>query len=158
MLKKISIFLLAMICLYTISACEVSNDKSKKLPSGTVTINNHVFAVEVAENDVTRAQGLSGRATLGEGKGMYFVFPTATVQSFWMKEMHFPLDMIWINDNQVVGVTADIPPPAAGTKLQDLKHYTSTQPANAVLELDVGSAAASHIQAGDKVIFSRAES
>ncbi|HVV68078.1 MAG TPA: DUF192 domain-containing protein [Gammaproteobacteria bacterium] len=129
-----------------------ANAKSNPLPLGTVKINSIVYQVEVADNDATRMQGLSGRSALGKNKGMYFVFPYAKTLSFWMRDMQFPLDIVWIKDQVVIGISRNIPPPAPGTLLQDLAHYISPQPADRVLELNAN--AASTIQIGDTVVFS----
>jgi hypothetical protein len=54
---------------------------------------------------------LSDRTTLAADSGMLFVFDTPGQYGFWMKDMRFPLDMVWINaDKTVAGVTKDILP------------------------------------------------
>src|SRR3989344_9082121 len=55
--------------------------------------------VEVADSEVERAQGLSGRKVLAEQTGILFVFPTAEQHAFWMKDMNFALDIIWLDKN-----------------------------------------------------------
>jgi uncharacterized membrane protein (UPF0127 family) len=152
MLKKSITLLFA--CFFIISAYGAAQNNQSKLPLGIVSINHAVFQVEIADNDATRMQGLSGRLALGKDKGMYFVFPFARTLSFWMKDMRFPLDIVWIKDNAVIGVSRDILSPASGTALQDLKRYNSPQPADSVLELDAGSARAAGIEVGNKVVFS----
>lgn len=147
MLKKL-ITLALLTCFFIMGT--YAAPKNDLLPLGTVEINKVVYQVEVADNDVARMQGLSGRSSLGKNKGMYFVFPYAETLSFWMKDMQFPLDIVWIKDQVVIGVSRNIPPPAPETTLQDLIHYVSPQPADSVLELNAN--AASNIQIGDKVV------
>ena len=52
--------------------------------------------MDLADTPEKRFQGLSGREILEEGTGMLFVFQEERQHTFWMKDMRFPLDMIWI--------------------------------------------------------------
>ncbi len=56
-----------------------------------------MIAVEVVKSPAERTLGLSGRESL-EG-GMWFVFPKADHYAFWMKDMKFPIDIIWVGDD-----------------------------------------------------------
>src|SRR4051812_1798797 len=68
-----------------------------------INIAGQHVVVDLATTPTTREQGLSGRAALPENHGMLFVFDTPGVYPFWMKDMNFPIDMIWIsNDMKVV--------------------------------------------------------
>jgi uncharacterized membrane protein (UPF0127 family) len=94
-----------------------------------------VIHAEIADTDASREQGLSDRPSLPVDSGMLFVFDTPGQYGFWMKDMHFPLDMVWINvDKTVAGVTKDILPST----------YPSIFPPpnsiSYVLEINVGSA------------------
>ncbi len=67
--------------------------------------------VAVAKTPETRTQGLSGYTSLGADKGMLFIFPTPGEPDFWMKDMNFPLDMVWINSSRkIIGVSSNISP------------------------------------------------
>lgn len=58
--------------------------------------------LEVADTSDTREKGLSYRKDIGEFDGMLFIFPELSYQTFWMKDMNFDLDMIWLDENGVV--------------------------------------------------------
>lgn len=96
--------------------------------------------LEVVSSPSSITQGLSGRETLGSD-GMLFVLPTTTTPQFWMKEMKFDLDLIWIKENTVIDITANVPHPAPGTNLQDLPLYSPPESVDMVLELEAGKAA-----------------
>ena len=105
---------------------------------------------QVADDAAERAQGLSGRPRLARNAGMYFVLPDTTTR-FWMKGMRFPLDMLWIRDDRVVDVTARAPKPRPGTAESRLPLYSSSRPADRVLEVNAGWAKRNGVQVGDSV-------
>src|SRR4026208_1251957 len=74
----------------------------------TVTINGHTLNIEIAQTQIEREKGLSGRDTLPENSGMLFVFDKPDYYAFWMKDMKFPLDFIWIRDQKVVQITEGV--------------------------------------------------
>jgi len=77
----------------------------------SISVPAGVIHAEIADTDASREQGLSDRASLPADNGMLFVFDTPGQYGFWMKDMRFPLDMVWINaDKTVAGVTKDILP------------------------------------------------
>lgn len=110
-------------------------------PKGTIK-------VMVADTDASREQGLSYRSSLPANQGMLFVFDDPGMYAFWMKDMHFPLDMVWINsDKMVVGVSRDLSPDT----------YPSTfpppSPVPYVLEINAGSADKLGLVSGAKIDF-----
>lgn len=60
------------------------------------------FRLELAANDAARARGLSHRAGLPADAGMWFVMPAPGKHGFWMKDMAFPIDLVWIGDDLTV--------------------------------------------------------
>ena len=124
------------------------------LPIGTVVIANTQFSVEVAANSDSRSTGLSYRDSLQPKAGMLFLMPREGAQTFWMKEMRFPLDIVWIGaDCRVTGVTPDIPFPTPGTASSDLPRYKSPDGTLYVLEINAGLAAELGITEGTKATF-----
>ena len=118
-----------------------------------VAIGEFAWTVELALTPQEQAQGLSGRAELPPGAGMLFVYDTEGRRSFWMPDMNFPLDMVWINgDCQVVDVTRDAPPQAPGQSLDDLPRY-SVDNAQYILEINAGESATYGITPGAPVKF-----
>ena len=70
--------------------------------SSKVILKEKTFFVEIADTDQRRALGLSGHAPLSENQGMLFIFDTPAVYEFWMKDMKFALDIIWIDENMKI--------------------------------------------------------
>lgn len=118
-----------------------------------ISINNTPFFVEIADTDEKRTQGLSGRDNMPENRGMLFVFGTNNTYSFWMKDMRIPLDFIWIDENTVVDITENIPPPDSDQKDSRLPLISPGSPVNKVLEVNAGFVAQHNIKTGDVVSF-----
>ena len=116
-----------------------------------VAIDGVTFTAEIASTTLEQTRGLSYRASLGPNDGMLFIFPIGAVQAFWMKDMNFPLDMIWISGNTIAGFTENIPAPASGTPIWSLPVYSSPPNTDKVFEVNAGTVAKYHIKVGDTV-------
>jgi uncharacterized membrane protein (UPF0127 family) len=68
----------------------------------TLLLDGQQIHVSVADTDAERQQGLGGRAGLAYDEGMLFIFDTDGRYSFWMKDMLFPIDMLWLGDDGTV--------------------------------------------------------
>jgi hypothetical protein len=76
----------------------------------TVRIKNLPMNVIVADTPELRQKGLSGRDEIG-AQGMLFVFDKADYHGIWMKDMRFPIDVIWIGEDlKVISVTRNLSP------------------------------------------------
>lgn len=58
--------------------------------------------LEPATTDAARQKGLGGRDKLDAGSGMLFIFDRPDTQCIWMKDMRFPLDIIWLDGTKTV--------------------------------------------------------
>ncbi|MBT4349902.1 DUF192 domain-containing protein [bacterium] len=142
MSKSIKLLFLAFSCLI-ITAC------GQQVNTVTIVVHDAKFIVEIADTDVSRQQGLSGRKSLADDQGMLFVFEDVKVRNFWMKEMNFPIDIIWLIGNEIIAWEAAVPIPLAGQNLGDLPSYRSPQPINRVLEVSAGTIARLNLKVGD---------
>lgn len=118
--------------------CTLPRQPIVVLPNGTVV------GVEIADSDVERIAGLSGRAGLASGRGMLFLHEESAVQSYWMKGMAFPIDIIWIDGDEIVGFVE-----AAQPEEPPLTIYTSSEPVDKVLEVSSGFVAENGLKIGD---------
>lgn len=118
-----------------------------------VTIGAFTWPVELALTGAEQAQGLSGRAELAAGSGMLFVWNQESRRSFWMPDMNFPLDLVWLNGEcAVLQITAEAPPQAPGQSRADLPRYT-VDGVQYVLEINAGEAARRGVNVGDRAQF-----
>lgn len=109
-----------------------------------LNINNAPVTAEIARSAGARSRGLSGRASLNPNQGMLFVFPSDTRPGFWMKEMNFTIDIVWIDSHgTVVGIISHLKPDSYPQK------FYPSQPIRYVLELPAGLADQLQLKTGD---------
>ena len=102
----------------------------------------------MALTDTKREQGLSARVVLAENNGMLFIFDRSGVYPFWMKDMNFPIDIIWLDENlKVVYIKKDARPES----YPDV--YGSEKKAKYVLEVSSGFSEKNNLKVGDGVDF-----
>lgn len=111
-------------------------------------IGETAVKVEKADTIGKQRQGLSGHAPLGADQGMLFIMATPDRHTFIMRDMKFPLDIVWIRDNKVVDVSLDVPNPTNNEKPATVQ---PSEPANLVLEVNAGWARTHQIKIGDTV-------
>ena len=106
-----------------------------------------VFQIEIADTPAKRELGLQYRKELAADRGMIFLFPAPSVQSFWMKNTPLPLDMIFIgSDRKIVGIVEQTVP-------FSLDSRSVGTPSQFVLEINGGLSKRLGIGAGDSVRF-----
>lgn len=144
--QKWIIILLSIILLFGAAYRYEKSIRSGKeiiLPQGKVY-------VEIADTPALRAQGLSGRKGLAEGRGMLFVFQYPGRYGFWMKDMLFPIDIVWISgDGTVVHVEREVIPETYSKSVPQT--FINTPDAKYVLELAVGQSEKFGLFLGTKV-------
>lgn len=122
-------------------------------PRAVVTIGKDKYEVEIADTILRRTQGLSGREGLREGTGMLFPFGSLGVYGFWMKDMKFAIDIVWIAEGRVVGFSENVPPPTG----LPLTIYNPPQPVDTVLELTAGTVQGDGLTVGAAFSISSSE-
>ncbi len=126
-------------------------DRYNAVPGkAVVQIGNSTLTVDVASTPEAQHQGLGGRASLGPNEGMLFTFPSADLYGFWMKDMRFPLDFVWIAGNRIVGFEQNVDPQIGATDAE-LRNYYPSSPVDKVLELSAGRVQSLGVQVGDTV-------
>ena len=132
-----------------ISGSSLSFDEEADL-TPYVKIVDSKISVEVVKDNESIRKGLSGRLSMEEDRGMLFVFSIPGIYRFWMPDMHFPIDIIWIADGKIIGAEKNVSPefnPASP------RFYTPTKPIQYVLEANAGFVEAGKIKSGDEVFF-----
>lgn len=104
--------------------------------------------VYVADTEEKRTKGLGGLSSIPADYGMYFIFNNPDYQGIWMKDMIFPIDIIWIDENnRIVHIENNISPNTFP------KIFISPIKALYVLELKAGMSATYKLNMGDSLIL-----
>ena len=121
----------------------------KLRPHVNVHIGDAVFSAQVAKTNEQRIKGLSGRAGLGSDEAMLFVYDTDGKWSIWMKEMRFPIDIVWLDkDKKVVHIVKNVPPES-----YPHESFVPMEDARYVVELAAGTVARKAITIGGRARF-----
>ncbi len=114
------------------------------------TSTGEEIPVEVADTLKKRSLGLGKRASLKKGLGMLFVFEKRKPHRFWMKDMQFPLDIIWLDNHRIVHIIHNAKP---DNSRDEPEVITSPVPVNFVLEIAAGRAAKLRLKTGQRMKF-----
>jgi uncharacterized membrane protein (UPF0127 family) len=148
--KKVIILLLSIAFAYYIAFFHVSKPNITE-----IKVNDQVVFVQVADSDAERALGLSFTQELKNDAGMLFVFDVIGVKNFWMRDMNYDLDIIWIDENKkVVGFFEDVKKESYNKLHPEYSRiYKSPETTKYVLELNAGSIKNLKIKVGDSIDF-----
>jgi len=113
-----------------------------------LTFGGRSFSYETAVTQQQQELGLSYRRNLAKNAAMLFVFPKPAIECFWMKDMNFPLDMIWLDANKrVVHIEQNAPPSSYPNS------FCPIIPSQYVIEVNAGTISATGLKIGDPVSF-----
>ncbi len=146
-IKKWQLWLLGFILIFTIA---LKIYYSFYWPKVGIKINDTVLNVLVADNFKRWEKGLGGRGDLGKYDGMLFVFPDSKQHVFVMRDMKFPLDIIWFNNGVIVDIAPNLPIEPGKTE-EELIIYPARDNSDRVLEIPAGMAQKYNLKIGDKL-------
>lgn len=124
--------------------------------SRTIQLRGQTVRVLLADTPETRQMGLSGRGRLAQDEGMLFIFSEDGTYAFWMKDMRFSIDILWLSASDrpsrdgsatatVVYIAPDVSPDTYP------QGFVSTKLARYVLELPAGFVRENNVTIGDIV-------
>jgi len=145
MIKVKTILFLLFLAVLTLI---ISNILLKSQYNDAVIVGGKTFFVKTADTDAERIIGLSGTKNLSPREGMLFAFPKDGIYSFWMKDMLFAIDIIWIDKNlEIVHIEKDVKPETFP------KVFSTNTESRYVLEVLSGQVEQLNLNIGDKVLF-----
>jgi uncharacterized protein len=112
------------------------------------------FELEIVADSASRERGLMFRDSMPADHGMLFVFDRPDVQTFWMKNTHIPLDILYFDQNYKLVSMSERTPPCHSMS-NDCPMYPSSGPAQYVLELNAGTAERLGVKEGDELKVTR---
>lgn len=138
-------FILATVLLFLLSCYTVFITMPDQPSQQVLTAKGQSILVDVVTTPEEQQRGLSGRESLSQGTGMLFPFAEKSIPSFWMKDMLFSIDIVWIADHQVVGIESRVP-------VDDgVLQYSPPIPVDSVLELPAGWSEEFGLGVGDDI-------
>lgn len=109
-----------------------------------IELNGETIRVSVADTDAARERGLGGSAGLEPDEGMLFVFFDDAVRAFWMKDMRFSIDILWLAaDGTILYIKEEASPESYPAV------FAPQVAARYVLELPAGYARKHGVRVGD---------
>lgn len=118
--------------------------------SATIVLSGENFSAEVMTTAAQKNQGLSGRDSLGKNQAMLFVFSEPGLYDFWMKDMKFAIDIIWVGQGKIVDLAPRVAPAVTDDPTM-IPRLTPRLPAERVIEVVAGTADRLHLKIGDAV-------
>ena len=119
-------------------------ESSDGLPTVKMQIGSRTFTIEIAKSHAEQEKGLMKRDGMPEDHGMIFLMAEEEVQSFWMKDTRFPLDILFLtNGGKVVSIHQ--------MEAYDEKSTSSDFPARYAIELNKGLASKAGVKVGDVI-------
>lgn len=115
----------------------------------TVRLGDGVFQASLATTSQTREKGLSGTDQLAPDQAMLFVFDTNDRWGIWMKDMRYPIDVVWLDEEKQVVYSVSNMDPDSYPQV-----FTPSQAARYVVEFAAGTIASKAIHAGSQAQFS----
>jgi uncharacterized membrane protein (UPF0127 family) len=125
---------------------------------GVMTINNQPFNVEIAYNQAARIRGLSGRPCIPAHQGLLMDFGKDGHYRIWMKDMKFPIDVVWIgSDHKIAAVEINFKPSTYDSRHPERSEVRVNQiPARYVLEIKANTSRDLNFGLGTSVHFQKA--
>ncbi len=145
-MKKIFL-IVGVSILVTVLAFLNYNYPDKKTPQAI--INNHIFSLEIVKTDKEREIGLAKYKNIPQNFGMLFFFEKPDFHSFWMKNMKFPIDIIFIRNNKIVTIFKNASPPKSNNEFIPI--YRTKELSDSVLEINAGLSDKYNFKTGDFV-------
>ena len=108
----------------------------------TLTVGEKTYRVEIVSSPADMALGLAKYDQLETNRGLFFDLKTKSTPSFWMKNMKFDIDIVWISDGVVVGVSP-------GSAVTPFALINPPSPIDSVLEVNPNSG----IKVGDRLLL-----
>lgn len=131
-------------CLFVIAGAAVVLLQMQRDES-TLRLGGQEYQVAVMRTDEELQRGLSGTDTLATNQAMIFVFARDAKWPIWMKDMNYPIDIVWLdNDRRVVHTVSGAQPSSyPGTE------FVPAVASRYVIELSNGTVERLGIKKGD---------
>lgn len=146
--KRYFFFLIVALALFLLfTQFDIGRSGKTAHETASIIIGNDItITAEIANTPDKRANGLSGKDALPVNTGMLFIFDEKGYYAFWMKDMNFPLDIIWLDDQfSIIDMKEYVSPDTFPMR------FSPVSPAKYVLEANAGFAEGNNLAVGDTI-------
>ena len=141
-----AVFLIGAVFLFSHKSSAPIQGSEVSEPTRSVEIGDTQLYVTIADSEAEREKGLSGRTGLAPDEGMLFIFERDGQYAFWMKDMKFAIDILWLDKGgKIVHIEPSLSPDTYPNS------YEPKVDARYVLEVSAGFSKAHNIQVGELV-------
>jgi len=132
---------------FTARQTSVESTYLSTLPKKEISLGSQKLLVWIADTPMLQDRGLMGITRMGEQEGMLFTFSESGVKSFWNKNTLLDLDIVWVAEGRVAGVSA-----LPNEPVHAIVYVESPMAVDAVLEVNEGWVARHGVKVGDEVV------
>lgn len=125
-------------------------EQDPKVEQGPVTSGVFILplTLKLADDPTEQEMGLSGRKSMPMDEGMLFSFQVETIPGFWMKDMNFALDFVWLNKRkEIIQIDENVSPDTYPEIL------SAQAPVKYVVEVNAGVVKTLGLHLGQRVDF-----
>jgi len=149
-MQKKKIFYIRLIAVFLVVFFLVA----RNLQEGSyLRIGGEKIKVEVADTLEKQMMGLSGREGLEKNTGLLFIFDQPAKYSFWMKDMKFSIDIIWLAPSAVEGLVKIVDIKKNALPESYPESFSPEEPASYVLEVNAGFSDQNNLKKGDEAVI-----
>lgn len=135
-----------MTVFFTLFLSVIFNTPSNVSNNTSILIAGKKIKADIANTEEKRNRGLGGKKFLPENEGMLFLFETTGLYSFWMADMRFPIDIIWIDENKkIIAISENISPDTYPLS------FSPSDPVKYVLEVNAGWTKKNKVEIGSLI-------
>lgn len=142
-MKNINIIIFLFFIIFIVFFIYLSKNNNQKI----IIIANNKYKVEIAKTKKQREIGLSNKKKLNNSDGMLFIYSQPMQVDYWMKDMYFDIDILWIKENKVIGFEKNV------SYLDQKEVYHSPGSIDMVLELISGTIDKNNLKIGDNIVY-----
>ena len=140
------IFFLAFLLLIFFINKKVSNNSEIGEKTIQIKLGQEIFTAEIVEKQKDQEKGLSNRQNLCHECAMLFLFNSSARRNFWMKDMRFDVDIIWIQGDKIVGIS-----PQISYEKGEKEIVNSVVDIDKAIEINAGTVKRLGLKVGDKI-------
>jgi len=142
-----------LIFILTLAGCGEPEQTAADIRSRTITMpGGQKIKAELLVRQLDILTGARYRSSIPPDRGLLFMFASPGPYKFWMYKVKIPVDMIWLDSNQIIVEMKESAPPCQ-TASEQCPMYGGTYPSQFVLEMGAGMITQYNLKLGQRLDF-----